>query len=162
MMVEASLEYRAKYVFSLMDTDGNSKVDRAELQTALQLYMKSMARVVPMVVTHHLQGTEALADSQRIKERVVEVVDELMDEIIKDIPRAVDQIFEEVDAEGSGSIAESEWDNAWQNFPELLDMMSIRGLGKTSHWAAIVQEQVFREQEEEEEASIRSSRGGVS
>lgn len=65
-----------------------------------------------------------------------------MHEVTADIPRAVDQIFEELGVDEAGSISEDEWEGAWQNFPELLDMMSLRGLGKTAHWAAIVLDQV--------------------
>lgn len=65
-----------------------------------------------------------------------------MHEVTADIPRAVDQIFEELGVDEAGSISEDEWEGAWQNFPELLDMMSLRGLGRTAHWAAIVLDQV--------------------
>lgn len=67
---------------------------------------------------------------------------QLMDEVTADIPRAVDQIFDAMDVDEVGCISEEEWEGTWQNFPELLDMMSLRGLGKTAHWAAIVLDQV--------------------
>lgn len=70
-----------------------------------------------------------------------------MHEVTADIPRAVDQIFEELGVDEAGSISEDEWEGAWQNFPELLDMMSLRGLSKTAHWAAIVVDQVVANQE---------------
>lgn len=40
-------------------------------------------------------------------------------------------------------------ESAWQNFPELLDMMSLRGLGKTATWAAIVLDKVVAKQHQE-------------
>lgn len=72
-----------------------------------------------------------------------------MHEVTADIPRAVDQIFEELGVIEAGCISEDEWEGAWQNFPELLDMMSLRGLGKTAHWAAIVLDQVVANQNRE-------------
>lgn len=65
-----------------------------------------------------------------------------MHEVTADIPRAVEQIFDGMDVDEGGCISEEQWAGAWQNFPELLDMMSLRGLGKTTHWAAIVLDQV--------------------
>lgn len=83
-----------------------------------------------------------------------------MHEVTADIPRAVDQIFEELGAEEAGCISEDEWEGAWQDFPELLDMMSLRGLGKTAHWAAIVLDQVVAKQEEKEGSSGGGGGGG--
>ena len=60
----------------------------------------------------------------------------------------MDEIFEELGVEEAGCISEDEWEGAWQNFPELLDMMSLRGLGRTAHWAAIVLDQVFANQQD--------------
>lgn len=71
-----------------------------------------------------------------------------MHEVTADIPRAVDQIFEELGVIEAGCISEDEWEGAWENFPELLDMMSLRGLGKTAHWAVIVLDQVVANQRE--------------
>ena len=70
-----------------------------------------------------------------------------MHEVTADIPRAVDEIFEELGVEEAGCISEDEWEGAWQNFPELLDMMSLRGLGRMAHWAAIVLDQVVAKQQ---------------
>lgn len=88
-----------------------------------------------------------------------------MHEVTADIPRAVDQIFEELGVDEAGSISEDEWEGAWQNFPELLDMMSLRGLGKTAHWAAIVLDQVVdgHQLDREDQLRVRSvddGRGG--
>lgn len=65
-----------------------------------------------------------------------------MHEMTADIPRAVDEIFEGMDVDEGGCISEEQWASAWQNFPELLDMMSLRGLARTAHWAAIVLDRV--------------------
>ncbi len=81
-----------------------------------------------------------------------------MHEVTADIPRAVDQIFEELGVIEAGCISEDEWEGAWENFPELLDMMSLRGLGKTAHWAVIVLDQVVANQRGEAEAE--EGRGG--
>ncbi|CAM9197640.1 unnamed protein product [Pylaiella littoralis] len=148
MMVQASAEDRALYIFSILDTNGNKQLDRQELQAALLLYMKSLARIIPTVVAHELKDMGKLVDkdidinSDQVKEEIVSVVDELMHEVTADIPRAVDQIFEELGILDAGCISEDEWEGAWQNFPELLDMMSLRGLGKTAHWAVIVLDHV--------------------
>ncbi|CAM9361413.1 unnamed protein product [Scytosiphon promiscuus] len=153
MMVQASSEDRALYIFSILDTNGNKQLDRTELQAALLLYMRSLARVIPTVVSHELRDMGRLvdvdSDSDQVKEEIVSVVDELMHEVTADIPRAVDQIFEELGVIEAGCISEDEWEGAWQNFPELLDMMSLRGLGKTAHWAAIVLDQVVANQSRE-------------
>lgn len=82
-----------------------------------------------------------------------------MHEVTADIPRAVDQIFEELGVIEAGCISEDEWEGAWENFPELLDMMSLRGLGKTAHWAVIVLDQVVANQRGEAEAG-EGGRGG--
>lgn len=86
----------------------------------------------------------------------------LMHEVTADIPRAVDQIFEGMDVDETGCISEGQWEAAWQNFPELLDMMSLRGLAKTAHWAAIVLDQVVAASNKralEDAASSRSPDG---
>lgn len=83
-----------------------------------------------------------------------------MHEVTADIPRAVDQIFEELGVIEAGCISEDEWEGAWENFPELLDMMSLRGLGKTAHWAVIVLDQVVANQRGEAKAGEREGRGG--
>ncbi|CAN0098655.1 unnamed protein product, partial [Ascophyllum nodosum] len=150
MMVQASPEDRALYIFSILDTDGNKQLERQELQAALLLYMKSLARVIPSVVENQFKGMEEYVDSDLVKEEVVHVVDELMHEVTADIPRAVDEIFEELGVEENGCISEDEWEGAWQNFPELLDMMSLRGLGKTANWAAIVLDDVVTKQQQRE------------
>ncbi|CAN0367543.1 unnamed protein product [Ectocarpus sp. 12 AP-2014] len=151
MMVQASAEDRALYIFSILDTNGNKQLDRQELQAALLLYMKSLARVIPTVVAHELEDMGRLIDidSEQVQEEIVSVVDELMHEVTAEIPRAVEQIFEELGVIEAGCISEDEWEGAWQNFPELLDMMSLRGLGKTAHWAAIVLDQVMANQQRE-------------
>ncbi|CBN79889.1 conserved unknown protein [Ectocarpus siliculosus] len=151
MMVQASAEDRALYIFSILDTNGNKQLDRQELQAALLLYMKSLARVIPTVVAHELEDMGRLIDidSEQVQEEIVSVVDELMHEVTAEIPRAVEQIFEELGVIEAGCISEDEWEGAWQNFPELLDMMSLRGLGKTAHWAAIVLDQVVANQQRE-------------
>jgi hypothetical protein len=40
------------------------------------------------------------------------------------------QVFEQVECDASGCIHEAEWESAWHNFPELLDMMSLSGMSK--------------------------------
>lgn len=85
-----------------------------------------------------------------------------MHEVTADIPRAVDQIFEELGVIEAGCISEDEWEGAWENFPELLDMMSLRGLGKTAHWAVIVLDQVVANQRAETQraGAEEGGRGG--
>eukprot|EP00903_Cladosiphon_okamuranus_P018042 g16603.t1 len=162
MMVQASPEDRALYIFSILDTNGNKQLDRKELQAALLLYMKSLARVIPTVVAHELKDMGKLVDidSGQVQEEIVSVVDELMHEVTADIPRAVDQIFEELGVIEAGCISEDEWEGAWENFPELLDMMSLRGLGKTAHWAVIVLDQVVANQREAQGVGEREDREG--
>lgn len=83
-----------------------------------------------------------------------------MHEVTADIPRAVDEIFEELGVLEAGCISEDEWEGAWENFPELLDMMSLRGLGKTAHWAVIVLDQVVANQRETQEGEAGGGEGG--
>jgi Ca2+-binding EF-hand superfamily protein len=49
MMVQASSEDRARYLFYMIDFDGNGKLEREELQNALELYMKSVSQVCVFV-----------------------------------------------------------------------------------------------------------------
>ncbi|CAM9293443.1 unnamed protein product [Phaeothamnion confervicola] len=145
MMAHASPEDRGRFVFHAMDTDENERLDRGEMQRALQTYMAGVGRVIPKLVAHQLErgtGQDQVvsdADRARIVRRSAAVVDQLMAEIMKEIPSAVEQIFLEVQA--GGSIGEGDWEAAWQNYPELLDMMSLQGLSKITHWAAMLSEQ---------------------
>lgn len=41
------------------------------------MYMKSLARVIPTVVSHHFRDMGRLMDSDQIKEEIVAVVDEV-------------------------------------------------------------------------------------
>ena len=56
-----------------------SQLDRQELQAALLLYMKSLARVIPTVVAHELKDMGKLVDidGHQVKEEIVAVVDEV-------------------------------------------------------------------------------------
>lgn len=83
-----------------------------------------------------------------------------MHEVTADIPRAVEQIFEELGVIEAGCISEDEWEGAWENFPELLDMMSLRGLGKTAHWAVIVLDQVVANQRGDAQGGAAEDGGG--
>lgn len=55
------------------------QLDRLELQAALLLYMKSLARVIPTVVAHELKDMGELVniDSNQVQEEIVSVVDEV-------------------------------------------------------------------------------------
>lgn len=53
------------------------QLERQELQAALLLYMKSLARVIPTVVEHQFKGMGKLVDSEVVKEEIVYVVDEV-------------------------------------------------------------------------------------
>ena len=53
------------------------QLERQELQAALLLYMKSLARVIPSVVENQFKGMEEYVDSDLVKEEVVHVVDEV-------------------------------------------------------------------------------------
>lgn len=55
------------------------QLDRQELQAALLLYMKSLARVIPTVVAHELEDMGRLIDidSEQVQEEIVSVVDEV-------------------------------------------------------------------------------------
>lgn len=67
----------------------------------------------------------------------------------------VKQVFAQVECDASGAIHEAEWESAWHNFPELLDMMSLSGMSKivlfateianTSRGAAAAQQQSSQE-----------------
>lgn len=54
MMVEAPSEERARYMFLMMDTDGDSCLSRVELQRALALHIECVSRVIPLVIRHLL------------------------------------------------------------------------------------------------------------
>lgn len=56
---------------------GDTQLERQELQAALLLYMKSLARVIPTVVEHQFKGMGKLVDSEVVKEEIVYVVDEV-------------------------------------------------------------------------------------
>lgn len=53
------------------------QLERHELQAALLLYTKSMAKVIPTVVAHQFKGMGDLVDSDQVKEEIVTVVDEV-------------------------------------------------------------------------------------
>ena len=55
----------------------SAQLERQELQAALLLYMKSLARVIPTVVSYQFKGMGRLVDSDQIKEEIVAVVDEV-------------------------------------------------------------------------------------
>lgn len=55
-----------------------TQLERDELQAALLLYMKSIAKVIPTVVAHQLKGMgHNLVDSDQVREEMVAVVDEV-------------------------------------------------------------------------------------
>lgn len=54
-----------------------AQLDRQELQAALLLYMKSLAKTIPTVVAHQFKGMGKLVDSDQVKEEIIAVVDEV-------------------------------------------------------------------------------------
>lgn len=62
---------------SLIHRRATEQLERHELQAALLLYMKSMAKVIPTVVAHQFQGMGKLVDSEQVREEIVTVVDEV-------------------------------------------------------------------------------------
>lgn len=69
------------------------QLDRQELQAALLLYMKSLARVIPTVVAHELEDMGRLIDldSEQVQEEIVSVVDEVSPSSC--VPAALKAVF---------------------------------------------------------------------
>lgn len=58
-------------------SDWFGQLERHELQAALLLYMKSVAKVIPTVVAHQFKGMGKLVDSDQVRDEIVTVVDEV-------------------------------------------------------------------------------------
>ena len=139
-MVAADAEQRALFIFDLIDVNRDRRLSARELQAALEAHVDAVGSVIPRLIEHKRAhtgiGVEGEAADVAVA-RSLEVVGKVMEEVKREVPLAVAQILEEVDVDNSGDLSLREWMKAWHNHPEVLDLMSIRGLGNMILWAEV-------------------------
>lgn len=124
-MVQAPRKERVKLIFELIDIDGDGELDFPELTNGLELHMQCVARAARHLV--RVQASEAENDAAALS-RALATVDTLMADVQSEIPLAVKQIFDDANLHHSQSISFAEWKRECATHPELLQMMSVRGM----------------------------------